>query len=116
MITTRLPALACTVAVATLLGCAQPTALLQTGKVTALTGQAAQQRAENLATARGGPGQGKRDAKLETVALFEGKAMLTGVTVSRQGRIFLCYPRWGDRVNHTVVELKGNELVPFPDA
>jgi sugar lactone lactonase YvrE len=119
-------ALAVSFAVAALAGCSHETrerpdmrqmpATAPAERVSVITGQAAQRGAESLATARGGPGQGKHDARLEAVALFNGKAMPTGVTVSREGRIFLCYPRWGDPVNHTVVELKGDQLVPFPDA
>lgn len=51
--------------------------------------------------------------KLETVALFRGP-MPTGVTVSRRGRIFVNFPRWGDPVQYTVAELKGGRTLPFP--
>ncbi len=50
---------------------------------------------------------------LELVATFNGP-MLTGVTVSKSGRIFVNYPRWGDKVEHTVGELKGGKTVAFP--
>lgn len=42
--------------------------------------------------------------------------MPTGVTVSDDGRIFVCYPRWGDKVDFTVAELRDGKEVPFPDA
>ena len=42
---------------------------------------------------------------LETVAHFNGP-MPTGVTVSRDGRIFVNYPKWGDDVQFTVAELR----------
>ena len=29
-------------------------------------------------------------------------------------RIFINYPRWGDKVDHTVGELKGNKTVAYP--
>ncbi|MDB5312435.1 MAG: major royal jelly protein [Gemmataceae bacterium] len=54
--------------------------------------------------------------KLELVGTFDG-AMPTGVTVSKAGRIFLTFPRWGDAVEATVGELtKDGKVVPFPDA
>ena len=52
---------------------------------------------------------------LETVATFNGP-MLTGVTVSRQGRTFVNFPRWGDDVPFTVAELINGKAVAFPDA
>ncbi|MER5214342.1 L-dopachrome tautomerase-related protein [Streptomyces sp. NPDC002838] len=43
-------------------------------------------------------------------------AMPTGVTVSRRGRVFVNFPRWGDRVPFTVAELRGGKPVAYPDA
>lgn len=52
---------------------------------------------------------------LEPVAYFDG-AMPTGITVSRQGRIFVCFPKWGDEVAFTVAELRdGGTLRTYPD-
>lgn len=51
---------------------------------------------------------------LEPVATFSG-AMPTGVAVSRTGRIFVNYPRWGDEVEYTVAELRDGRAVPYPD-
>ncbi|HEY0074071.1 MAG TPA: L-dopachrome tautomerase-related protein [Abditibacteriaceae bacterium] len=51
----------------------------------------------------------------QTVARFYG-AMPTGVTVSHKGRIFVNFPRWGDRVRYTVAEVKKGRMVPFPSA
>ncbi len=42
---------------------------------------------------------------LEVVHTFH-DAMPTGVTVSHTGRIFVCYPKWGDDVGFTVGELR----------
>jgi sugar lactone lactonase YvrE len=42
--------------------------------------------------------------------------MPTGVTVSDDGRIFVCYPRWGDRVEFTVAELRDGREIPYPGA
>src|SRR5438270_11446028 len=52
---------------------------------------------------------------LELVGSFTGP-MPTGVTVSHAGRVFVNFPRWGDPVDATVVELHGGQAVPFPDA
>jgi len=51
---------------------------------------------------------------LETVAHFDG-AMLTGVTVSHQGRIFVNFPKWGDEVTFTVAEIREGRPVAYPD-
>ena len=53
--------------------------------------------------------------RIETVATFDGP-MPTGVTVSRKGRIFVNFPRWGDPVTFTVAELKDGKPVAYPDA
>jgi sugar lactone lactonase YvrE len=51
--------------------------------------------------------------QLEVVHLFE-DAMPTGVTVSRTGRIFVCYPKWGDEIAFTVGELRDGKVVAYP--
>lgn len=51
---------------------------------------------------------------LETVATFPGP-MPTGVTVSRGNRIFVNFPRWGDDVPFTVVELVHGKAVAYPN-
>ena len=56
----------------------------------------------------------KQSGKLELVHNFTGP-MVTGVTVSKSGRIFANFPRWGDKVVHSVVEIEGNREVAFPD-
>jgi sugar lactone lactonase YvrE len=53
--------------------------------------------------------------QLEMVATFDG-AMPTGVTVANSGRIFVNFPRWGDKVEYTVAEVKGGKTVPYPSA
>ena len=51
---------------------------------------------------------------LEVVATFPGP-MPTGVTVSRSGRVFVCFPRLGDAVDFTVGEvLPDGSTVPYP--
>lgn len=52
---------------------------------------------------------------LETVHLFESGPMPTGVSVSRTGRIFVNFPKWGDDVPATVAEIVDGRVVPFPD-
>jgi sugar lactone lactonase YvrE len=42
--------------------------------------------------------------------------MPTGVTVSREGRIFVNFPRWGDQVDFTVAEVKNGQAMAYPDA
>lgn len=64
-------------------------------------------RAADLATDRPA-------GKIEVVATFDGP-MPTGVTVSRSGRIFVCYPKWGDKVDFTVAEVKAGRAVAYPD-
>lgn len=51
---------------------------------------------------------------LEPVFYFNG-AMPTGVTVSRQGRIFVNFPKWGDDVLYTVAEIRGSETIAYPN-
>ncbi len=51
---------------------------------------------------------------LERVATFYG-AMPTGVTVSHTGRIFVNYPRWGDKVVNSVEEIRGGHAFAFPN-
>ena len=52
--------------------------------------------------------------EIETVATFDGP-MPTGVTVSHSGRIFVCFPKWGDKVDFTVAEVKEGRPVAYPD-
>ena len=53
---------------------------------------------------------------LEVVHTFDDGPMPTGVTVSHTGRIFVNYPKWGDEVPATVVELVDGVPKPFPSA
>jgi sugar lactone lactonase YvrE len=52
--------------------------------------------------------------ELELVHTFYG-AMPTGVSVSETGRIFICFPKWGDDVKYTVAEIIEDELQPYPN-
>lgn len=73
-------------------------------------------QAASLPVAAGGPAAGKRDDKLKPFALFMGPCFPTGLSVSHDDRVFVCYPRWGQPVNFTVCEVTRSGLVPFPDA
>jgi sugar lactone lactonase YvrE len=52
--------------------------------------------------------------ELELIATIEAP-MPTGVTVSHDGRLFVCFPRWGDYVPATVAEIVQGALRPYPD-
>jgi sugar lactone lactonase YvrE len=52
---------------------------------------------------------------IEPVATFSGP-MPTGVAVSRSGRIFVNFPKWGDPVEYTVAEVKNGQTVAYPNA
>ncbi|PPG51339.1 gluconolaconase [Rathayibacter sp. AY2B3] len=53
--------------------------------------------------------------ELELVHAFTSGPMPTGVSVSHTGRIFVNFPKWGDEVPATVVELRDGAAVPYPD-
>ncbi|OHV16475.1 hypothetical protein BK022_11910 [Methylorubrum extorquens] len=52
-------------------------------------------------------------AALTKVASFEHQ--VTGITVTRDGRIFVNFPRWSEDAPVSVAELKDGKPVPFPD-
>jgi sugar lactone lactonase YvrE len=54
------------------------------------------------------------DPRLQVLSTFDGP-MPTGVTVSRSGRIFVCFPKWGDRVEFTVGEVVHGRAVAYPN-
>ncbi|MCU1425387.1 MAG: hypothetical protein JWM51_1678 [Microbacteriaceae bacterium] len=53
---------------------------------------------------------------LELVHSFTSGPMPTGVSVSHNGRLFVNFPKWGDEVPATVVEIVGGTPEPYPDA
>lgn len=57
--------------------------------------------------------QGRSFGALEQVFAFYGP-MPTGVTVTEYGRIFVCFPQWGDHPACAVAELCGHQLIPYP--
>lgn len=57
----------------------------------------------------------KKQLALEEVASFP-KQQVTGVAVSKEGRIFVCFPFWSDDHTTSVAEvMKDGSLKPFPD-
>ena len=69
-------------------------------------------RGLDLARAAGATGETIGDIKV--AALIRGP-MPTGVAVSKQNRLFVCIPRWGDPVEYTVAEIRNWRMLPFPD-
>ena len=56
-------------------------------------------------------------APLELVATFANPRQVTGVAVSKTGRIFVNFPRWEEDVMVSVAEVGPNaRLAPYPDA
>lgn len=53
-------------------------------------------------------------AQPEIFARLSG-AMPTGVAASQTGRVFVNFPRWGDPVEASVVELKDGREIPYPN-
>jgi sugar lactone lactonase YvrE len=51
---------------------------------------------------------------IEPAALFYGP-MPTGVAVSKSGRLFVNYPRWGDPIEFTVAEVVKGKETPYPN-
>ena len=72
------------------------------------------QRLDDAQLARSTDPNIRSTGNLQTVGLFNGP-MPTGVTVSKEGRIFVCIPRWGDPVEFTVGELRNGRLEPYPN-
>jgi sugar lactone lactonase YvrE len=67
-----------------------------------------------LANARAGTISNQAEMPLEPVDLFYGN-FPTGVAVSHENRIFVNFPRWGDPVQYCLAEVRGGQLVPYPD-
>ncbi len=68
----------------------------------------------SLAASDTDPAELKGSRGIQPIFAFKG-AMPTGVTVSEDGRLFVNFPRWGDEVPYTVGEIRGQDLVPYPD-
>jgi len=52
-------------------------------------------------------------ASLELVA--KSSNLWTGISISREGRIFICFPRWSRQVPISVGEIVNGIIKPFPD-
>ena len=116
----NLPVLCRALALAGLIatGCMTNTETLKSSngrEIAVHTGTDAMSAAERMPGVMGGSAQGKRDPKLEAVAVFDGPDMPVGIAVSQQGRIFMSFPRWQDPVKSTLVELRDGKMVAFPD-
>ncbi|MGH7936874.1 MAG: hypothetical protein ACRD5Z_02615, partial [Bryobacteraceae bacterium] len=53
-------------------------------------------------------------ATLQSVATFPNQ-QVTGVAVSRRGRIFVSFPDWSDGHTTSVAEIVNGKPVPFPN-
>jgi len=53
--------------------------------------------------------------RMEVVHRFE-KQMPVGVAVTSTGRVFASYPRWEDKLEYTLAEIKNGREVPYPTA
>lgn len=53
--------------------------------------------------------------RLEKVAEFDGPTV-TGIAVSRDGRIFVSFPNWGDPLKFSVAEWRAGQLEPYPNS
>jgi sugar lactone lactonase YvrE len=63
----------------------------------------------------GGAGPGDRKAAVALEEVAGSTRLWTGVAVSREGRVFVNYPRWSADVPISVAEIKDGTPVPFPD-
>lgn len=85
---------------------------------TILAGPAAAQDAQDGQPARSpgaaAPAAPAASVQLTPVARFEHQ--VTGVTVAKDGRIFVNFPRWSEDAPVSVAELKDGKPVPYPDA
>jgi sugar lactone lactonase YvrE len=97
------------IAAAIIAGCQQDKPEVQT-----TTSSDNSQAVAQLASAKDGTISNASQRQLEPFALFRGP-MPTGVAVSRDNRVFVNYPRWGDPVAYSVTEIKNGQAVPFPD-
>jgi sugar lactone lactonase YvrE len=97
------------IAIGCLIGCANDTPRVETSKRNSphLEARAELAKAKDLASQ-------PQANNLELIAATEGP-MPTGIAVSKSGRIFVNFPRWGDPVEFTVAELKDGKLVPYPN-
>ncbi len=79
-----------------------------------ITTLAAASDSTTVPRATSGPAADKTDPRLELVATFQYPP--AGVALSKAGRIFITFPRWGDLHDASVAELVNGNLVPFPSA
>jgi sugar lactone lactonase YvrE len=95
-------------------GCARLTALRRSleGQTEDQTAASARETAE---ATKGQPSHPKVTPVLEEIAHSD--VLWTGVAASRDGRIFVNFPRWSESVSISVGEIRaGGTVWPFPDA
>jgi sugar lactone lactonase YvrE len=56
-----------------------------------------------------------KSAPALTEVYSDANFQLTGVTLSKSGRMFVNYPRWSDHYVNAVVEVQGKNTKPYPD-
>ena len=95
---------------AVLVGCQQDTPKVETSKQSSPSPEAQ----PTLATTKDSANQ-PQDSNLELLATTSGP-MPTGIAVSKSGRIFVNFPRWGDPVEFTVAEVKDGKVVAYLNA
>jgi sugar lactone lactonase YvrE len=78
------------------------------------TAPRAQRTPEDAQLARAQAGPQNNVGRLELAVRID-RPMPTGVTLSRDQRMFVNFPRWGDPVEYTVAEIRRGEPVPYPD-
>jgi len=59
------------------------------------------------------PAKNAQKYTLELVASFD-EYMPRGVSITKEGRIFVCFPRHDINHEYTVAEVKDNKIIPFP--
>jgi hypothetical protein len=60
------------------------------------------------------PASNRTIGTLEAVAELNGPAV-TGISVSRAGRLFVSFPRWSDPMEYSVAEIRDGKPSPFPN-
>ena len=93
--------------------CIAQTTLPET-KIQRIVTDSAEISATTLPVAKAGPSAGKRNARLQVVALIYATPP-AGIVLTRDGRMFLSFPRWGDRVDYSCVQILEGKPSAFPD-
>ena len=57
----------------------------------------------------------KENMKFSLDLVAESPYRWTGISISREGRMFVCFPRWSRQVPVSVGEIVNGEVLPYPD-